>query len=576
MNGRLLAHTEGIGIYWPVITYSSDGWVVLWQDADAYNTSEEVVIHGRMKAMKYSSTGASLWNDPDQTGLMLYDEQIHSLQEDALWIEPDANGGAYCCWINETYFYAQRVTNDGTVAWTTPREISHGGNGWGYSIDASSDGGLLYAWKQHGAQYDIFCNKINAAGNNAWTSPALICRQSAFVTNINLLADEQGGALFLWLDERNSEIAEFFWRSVDATGHPLGSPNGHFVYTPSSVKFDLDISPSMNNGALDGALIKWREEPNGVSIGLAQKLISTEIFVGASFPYSYVSLSRRMFSQSAIALSTDYNGNGICTWRSLTAFRVTGVCGLHSDSAEIVWDDCAVTLSEGFDVQWPRSVVTGNSTIVSIWRDVHNPSGAMFIQSQSLATGAVNFPDALGLDDLYDGECYNQDVLALPNGKSVVAWQDTRSRGMQLYFQILDVTGSTELLRDGIKLVEVANQGYPQLENPILCEDGSGGFFAAFTDNMDGVRVLRATRWNASVEHVGPAEGVIVSDLSSDVESQVPALIVSDDACGAYVAYSSYSDVFILDVYVMRIDENCQPLWKSRCGFRRTIKTMTC
>lgn len=562
LNGRLLAHTEGIGIYWPVITYSSDGWVVLWQDADAYNTSEEVVIHGRMKTMKFSSTGASLWNDPDQTGLMLYDEQIHSLQEDALWVESDGSGGAYCCWINETYFYAQRVASDGTIAWTNPIETNHGGDGWGYSIDRSSDGALLYAWKQHPSQYEILCNKINTSGNNAWTSPALVCRQSAFLTSVKLLADSSGGACLLWLDERTSEIADFYWRNVDATGQPLGSPNGHLVYTPTSIKSNLTSTPSINNGVMDGVLISWSEETNGSNYGYAQKVDLNGNLRWGEFPIRLCDTELPDDWQTMITITTDNAGGGICAWSESNGIPSESRIKIaRLDSNEVVWDDCAVTVGHGFDGEIPRVVVAGDN-ILSIWRDVRNPSGSMFVNSNDFAAGASNFPDALGLDDLIYGDCYQQDILPLPNGRTVVSWQDSRL-DYEPYFQILDVTGSAELQRDGIKLVEGTNIFSPQLGNPFLCEDRSGGFFAVIKDFVNGMTVIRATRWNSNGVQIGPDDGVIVSDSSLNIENQGIVELVPDGIGGAFIAYMRNSGEFGLDVdlYVNRIDENCLPMW---------------
>ncbi len=559
LNGRLLAHTEGIGIYWPVITYSSDGWVVVWQDADVYNTSEEVVIRGRMKAMKFSSTAASLWSDPEQTGLLLYEEQTRSLQEGMVWVERDANGGAYCCWINETYFYAQRVTSDGTIAWTNPIETNHGGNGWGYAVEASSDGKLLIAWKQHPAQYEILCNKINPNGNNAWTSPAVVCRQPAFVTSVKLLADSSGGAALLWLDERTSEIADFYWRNVTAGGQAVGPANGHLVYTPTSVKTAVRMLPSLTDGVLEGALISWQEESNGVTLGFVQKVNLYGNIRWGEFPIPLCEPESPDASQTMINLTTDNMGRGICVWNESNGMPGDGrVRVAFIDSAEMVWDDCAVTLHNGFSVETPRIVVTGENSVVTFWRESYNPSGSMFVQSQDLDDGSVNFPDALGWDDLIDGRSYNHDLFSLPGGRTVAAWQDTRSQSNDLYFQILDATGAIELMRDGVELVTFGVGSHPYLENPVLCSDGSGGFFAGFAATSN-TRVISVTRWNSAGVQVGPEEGITVSASEFDVSGKFG--LCPDGSSGVFAAFSQFDPQFSMEVYATRIGADCQPIW---------------
>lgn len=563
-DGRFLARSEGLGIYWPVITYSIDGWVVLWQDDDFYNTSEEVVIRGRMKTMKFAASGQPLWNDPEQTGVLIYTEQTRSFQENALWIAPDGTGGAYVCWINEYDFFAQRVANDGSLSWESPLQFDHQFGGWGYAVGSNGAGNLVLVWKSFiSGFYDINCRMIGPDGSNVWASPTQVCHVPGYITNTEFVADGAGGVVVVWFEERFGEVYDAFAQRVSGDGATVWQANGVSVVVRSEHKYALEVTPSLNAEQVDGVLVKW-EQGGFYRRGYVQKFDLDGDVLWQAGGVELCEPQGTDTTQTNFTIVSDRQGGTVCEWVEDINDWDPGVLRLSriNESGQLVWQTCGVDVVIGDYLRTPRISVTGAGNIISIWKDGYNLDGFMFAHAHDMDTGDELIPEVLSLDGMLDGDAYGSALLALPEGRVVMAWQDSRQGGRQLYFQILDADGTNEYEHDGIKLVETPDGVFPQADDLSLCSDGSGGFFAAFTDLSSGFRVARVTHWNADGEQVGPPEGVVVSNPNSDVYSYYSVMVTPDDEGGAYVAYSEFDVVlFQLDVYVTRISGNCQPLW---------------
>src|SRR5262245_22429953 len=83
-------------------------------------------------------------------------------------------------------------------------------------------GGTIVAWEEFrsATSYDIYAQKLNAAGATQWTAAGVaVCAAADFQQSPQLVSDGAGGAIVTWLDSR-SGAAHVYAQRVDAAGAP--------------------------------------------------------------------------------------------------------------------------------------------------------------------------------------------------------------------------------------------------------------------------------------------------------------------------------------------------------------------
>lgn len=122
----------------------------------------------------------------------------------------DGAGGAIVVWEDNrgtsTDVYAQRVSAAGTPLWTANGVLlcSAAGNQLLPKIASDGAGGAIVAWQDSwSGTYDIFAQRISAAGATQWTTNGVgVCALTADQTNPTLATDGASGAIFTWQDAR--------------------------------------------------------------------------------------------------------------------------------------------------------------------------------------------------------------------------------------------------------------------------------------------------------------------------------------------------------------------------------------
>ncbi len=119
---------------------------------------------------------------------------------------------------------------------------------------------------------------------------------------------------------------------------------------------------------------------------------------------------------------------------------------------------------------------------------------------------------------------------------AIIVWQDTRNNGaMNVYAQRLDAAGKTVWTANGVRLATLATNAIQQ--DPIVAPDGSGGAYVVWQDmrnakngiDLYGQHILS----NGSL--AGPSSGFVVCAAAGD---QTNAVICADGNGGAYVAWT--------------------------------------
>lgn len=315
----------------------------------------------------------------------------------------------------------------------------------------------------------------------------------------NTISDGAGGAIVVWLDERNGHY-ELYAQRVSALGRPMWTSTGVPVRT---VTGDLQIPHVVQDGQ-GGAIVTWHDQRSVSNWALYAQRISAEGVV-------------------------QWTPNGIL------------VCNASSGAGP-----------------QHRSVANGYGGVILAWQDVRNGSGNLDLFAQRVsATGAVQWTaNGVPLCTAADEQSIGS-IVGDGAGGAIVAWQDHRSgTSYDIYAQRVSPAGAVQWAADGVPLCTTSNDQ----RSPVLATDGRGGAIAvwehvATSTNWD----VYAQRVSSAGEVQWTANGVAIC-TSPVVDAQ--ANLVSDDAGGAIIAWTG-SNGAVSAVYAQRVSAAGVTQWQA-------------
>jgi len=232
----------------------SGGAIVAWQGNAG--TGPDIL------AQRVSSTGAALW----QAG------GAHVCTADqAQWrpqVATDGQGGAFIAWddFRDNDVYCQHMDMNGAALWTADgfqvtvapeaqREVQ---------IAPDGLGGVILAWQdaRHGLNYEIYAQRLTAAGGEAWTAGGLQVLSLDGGYCIPAVANtDPGDAIVAWEDQRN-------WKTTgsDAYAQRIVSVGGdipadwYFAEGTTRPGFEQYISIQNSNAAQSDVKITYMLE----------------------------------------------------------------------------------------------------------------------------------------------------------------------------------------------------------------------------------------------------------------------------------------------------------------------------
>ena len=425
---------------------------------------------------------------------------------------PDDSGGAYVAWqrnpVNENIFM-KRVLADGTLApgWPAEGAVVCTTNADTYLQSLASDGlgGAFAAWIDYrGGPYnsvDLYATRILWNGQRA---PGFvedgnpICRAPGWQRHCHIIPDGQGGAYFLWNDERRGEYQnQPFALRLTATGERA----------PGWPEDGLALST--------GEWPAW--DPVGVSLGSEGLLVVWgDIRPGAAGVYA-----QKLTPDGAIAPGWPQDGRRVVT----------------TDSNAGIWDlrmDGSGALYLGLSFYYPAL-------------DEVDAHAQRILLDGSIAPG---WPEAGVPVCTLPWEQWIRSVIADTSGATFV-WMDSRSTTHIYALRLLpDGTRATGWVENGNLISDLPGfQGYPEAVG-----DAAGGVFVAFEyDDVCCTRgyVQRITKEGTPATG-WPSSGIGVCDLPMKDETDVT--ITTDGRGGSIVTWQDEGYEHFLQIYAQRFD----------------------
>ena len=362
----------------------------------------------------------------------------------------------------------------------------------------------------------------------------------------NLIQDGAGGSLVVWQDARNGN-ADVFAQRIGKTGERLWSSEGR----PVTEAAGTQKAPKLASDGANGAIVVWEDYRDGAADIYAQRITADG---NAAWTAGGVALVTAVGDQLAPQIVVDGSGGAIVVWEDHRGGNGDIYAQRIDANGVVQWAADGVAVSATAEHQFsPRLVAGPAGAAFIVWEDFR--SGNDYdIYAQQL--GSAGTPAWTSDGVVVSAATRNQlapQVIADGSSGAIVAWEDHRGTGADIYAQRIDSTGMATWTANGLVISAAANNQ----RAPRMVADEAGGAFVAWEDYRNGNADVFAQHVNALGVRQWAANGAVVNASSSE---QLAPRLVPDRAGGIIVAWSVISDNGD-DVFVQRLSRDGSPLW---------------
>jgi hypothetical protein len=384
-------------------------------------------------------------------------------------------------------------------------------------------GGAFVAWADNrNGNADIYAQRLSVSGTPLWTANGVpVCTDPSYLDYIDICADGAGGAIVVWIDQRNG--------NNDVYAQRIG-PNGTRRWTSNGVAICTDANnqnyPHLAPDGAGGAIVVWEDWRNGNDDVYAQRIDAAGY---VWWQYNGVAVCNQTSTQNWIRVVSDNAGGAILCWLDMRngnadiyAQRISGV-------GTALWTANGVAISAYSQGQYnPAVAADGAGGAIMTWMDQR--FGNNDIYAQRINASGVTQWTADGM--VISGASGSQFYPYLDTdgaGGAIVAFLDDRFGGSvyQVFVQRVNGAGVVQWTTNGVQL---SSRPVYQWEVRVV-SDGAGGAIVSWEDYGN----IRARRVDAAGAPQWNADGILLCGAS---DAQSGPRIVSNDAGGAIVAWT--------------------------------------
>jgi hypothetical protein len=251
-DGVALCTATGMQVSPMITPDGAGGAIVAWQD-NRRGQYEYPDIY----AQRVNASGVVLWMT-DGVGICTM-----TGEQDLPAIISDGAGGAIVAW--EDYrggnydIFAQRVNAAGATQWTTDGIALCTATGYQQVVRITSDGGggAIVTWQDYRSGLDIYAQRVNAAGNVQWTTDGVaLCTAPGEQESPGITSDGAGGAIITWYDGRDGHDWNIYAQRVGASGDVQWESNGVAISTASGAQ----VFPTITSDRANGGIVVWADQ----------------------------------------------------------------------------------------------------------------------------------------------------------------------------------------------------------------------------------------------------------------------------------------------------------------------------
>ncbi len=412
-------------------------------------------------------------------------------------IIPDGAGGSILAWSDgrngDLDIFIQRIDMEGTPLCAANGIVLCCETGeQDNPVIVQSGSAFIAAWEdRRSGGCDIYAQAFDANGGILWSAGGVIvCGAAGEQFHPAITADDDGGALIAWVDERDTR-RDIYAQRLSGPGIAQWPLDGVAVNVSPSDKED----PVVVADSLGGAIILWR-----CGSIFAQR-ISTE--GSLLWPLEGTAICSSNSYQSAVQAVPDGSGGVIAAWEdSRNCQEPLYPCGNSDIYAQrldagggTLWDEAGVAAcGDPHDQLTPALIGDGSGGAVIVWED-HRAGADIYAQRIDTAGTVVWDSDGSEVCTVFGG----QESPAIVNdgaGGAVIVWYDSRNGypDYNIYAQRMSGAGVRMWSYGGAAVCTAPDGQY----FPCLVYTGSGGTVVSWIDGRDGGEYIYAQHINSS------------------------------------------------------------------------------
>ena len=332
----------------------------------------------------------------------------------------------------------------------------------------------------------------------AWSGdPALntvICAAGGEQSSPVAVGDGYSGTIIVWQDRRNSNY-DIYAQRIDPAGSVLWTANGVPVCATPSDR----TSPAAVSDGHGGAIIAWQNCSGSAGDIYAQRIDPA---------------GRVLWTGNGVPVCTDPG-------RQISPVLVSDGAG----GVIVIWQD--KRSGSEYDIYAQKISASGTTQ----W----TANGVAICQAAFDQTSVAAVSDT--------------------QGGAIIAWQDKRRCGYDIYAQRVNECGAPQWTANGACICTLAGHQIA----PVMVNDGSGGAIIAWSD---GRGVTKYDVYGQRVDSAGAiqwtADGVPICTAEKD---QVSLSATSDGAGGVIIGWQDARAHTNYDVYGQRVGSSGSPQW---------------
>ncbi len=375
-------------------------------------------------------------------------------------------------------------------------------------IISTSDNCVVIAWVDFSDDLDgnIYAQKINAAGTKLWADGGVaLCTAPKVQISLNIVPDNDGGAIVVWSDYRLSSIADYAQR-VNSQGNVMWTANG--------VRIGVE-------NANVGQNTFWEDGQNGAVIAFLAKNNNniTNIYIAhlsptGSFSYGPMLLTNFTSSTSqpgSVRLAPSENNSFVLAWEQKTTGDENDydifIQKINSSGIK-QWGDTGINITNNSSMQEkPRISASSNGNFFVVYEDQqydNNINPDLFVQKFN-SNGQAVWTSPTSLCQVPYKQAQAR-IASMDDGGCVVIWEDERdlniNNSIDVYAQRVNADGTVVWENNGKAISSLSG-----IQNGANVKISNNKIFFIWADQSQGSLSLTQQIVDMSNQLLYPANG---------------------------------------------------------------------